>query len=104
MKTINQVVRFFRDKDFPKITENAKAMKAKIDDFKPTVPLALALRKEGMKERHWDQISNQVGFDIRPDEDFTLTKVVEKGMLGHIEAAEEIGEKAAKEHHIEVSL
>lgn len=29
-------------------------MKKKVDEFKPFVPLALALRKEGMKDRHWD--------------------------------------------------
>lgn len=29
-------------------------MKEKIDEFKPKVPLALSLRKEGMQDRHWD--------------------------------------------------
>ena len=69
-------------------------MKSKIDDFKPLVPLAIALRKEGMYERHWDQLSAKVGFDIRPVEGFTLTSCVEKGMLKHIDAAEDTGEKA----------
>ena len=69
-------------------------MKGKIDEFKPVVPLALSLRKEGMYERHWDQLSAKVGFDIRPVEGFTLTACVEKGMLKHIEKAEETGEKA----------
>jgi len=79
-------------------------VKGKIDDFKPVVPLALALRKEGMKDRHWDQISGKVGFDIRPTEGFTLNAVVDKGMLAHTELADEVGERAAKEHHIETSL
>ena len=79
-------------------------MKAKVDEFKPYVPLAVALRKEGMKERHWDQISEAVGFDIRPDEDFTLTTVIEKDMLKHLEVCEEVGERAAKEYFIECSL
>lgn len=79
-------------------------MKAKVDEFKPYVPLAVALRKEGMKDRHWDQISEAVGFDIRPDEDFTLTTVIEKDMLKHLEVCEEVGERAAKEYFIECSL
>lgn len=54
LKAINAVTRYFKDKDFPKITANAQAMKAKVDAFKPVVPLALALRKQGMKDRHWD--------------------------------------------------
>jgi dynein heavy chain, axonemal len=57
-----------------------------------------------MKDRHWDAITERVGFDIRPDEDFTLTTVVEKGMLKHVDVAEEFGEKAYKEYNIEKSL
>ena len=53
-KTISQVLRYFREKDLPKILKIAETMKKNIDDFKPYVPLALALRKEGMRERHWD--------------------------------------------------
>jgi len=79
-------------------------MKGKIEDFSGHVPLAVSLRKEGMQERHWNAISEKVGFDIRPTEGFTLTTVVEKGMLNHIETAEEIGEKAYKEYNIEKSL
>jgi dynein heavy chain len=35
----------------------AETIKKGVDDFKSTVPLAVALRKEGMKDRHWDAIS-----------------------------------------------
>ena len=101
---MSQVLRFFRDKDFPKITKIADLMKKNIDDFKPYVPLAIALRKDGMKDRHWDQISAKVGFDIRPQEGFNLTTVIESGMFKHIEIAEEVGERAYKEFHIEKSL
>jgi dynein heavy chain len=37
----------------PKIFDIATEMKKHVDDFKPIVPLAVALRKDGMKERHW---------------------------------------------------
>jgi len=47
------VLRFFRDKDLPKITNIADSMKKKIEKFKDMVPLAVALRKDGMKDRHW---------------------------------------------------
>lgn len=57
-----------------------------------------------MKERHWDEISAKVKFDIRPTEDFTLTSVIDAGMLKHVDVAEEVGEKAYKEYHIEKSL
>lgn len=57
-----------------------------------------------MVDRHWDTISKQVGFDIRPDDNFTLNKVVEKGILKYPELCEEVGERAYKEYHIETSL
>ena len=64
----------------------------------------MSLRKEGMKERHWDAISEAVGFDLRPDEKFTLQTVLDKGMLKHVAVADEIGEKAFKEFNIEKQL
>lgn len=48
MKTMNAAARYFAGKGFAKITENAAEMKAKIDDFKKVVPVAVALRKRGM--------------------------------------------------------
>jgi len=54
-----------------------------------------------MKDRHWDAITEAVKFDLRPEEGFTLTKVIEKGMLEHLGIAEEVGEKAFKEYNIE---
>jgi len=104
VKLITQVTRYFKDRDLPKISQIATSIKTRIDDFKPVVPVALALRKKGMVDRHWDAISKQVGFDIRPDENFTLNKVVEKGLLKHTELCEDVGERAYKERHIETSL
>ncbi len=103
-KTISAVTRYFRDKDYPKISKIAEVMKKNIDEFKPYVPLAVALRKDGMKDRHWDAISEKVKFDIRPVEGFTLTTVINAGMLKHLDVCEEVGEKAYKEYHIEKSL
>ena len=100
-KTINTVFRQFRDRGQEEMLKIADSIKKGVDGFKTTVPLAVALRKEGMKDRHWDQITESVGFELRPDENFTLTTVIEKGMLKHIDIAEEVGEKAFKEFNIE---
>ena len=67
LKVINQVFRFFRDREGLKdIFKIAESMKAKIDEFKPIVPLAVFLRKDGMAERHWTEISEKVGFEVSP--------------------------------------
>jgi dynein heavy chain len=38
-----------------------------MDKFRPNIPLMVALRKEGMKERHWKAISDAVGFTVDPN-------------------------------------
>lgn len=32
----------------------------------------VALRKPGMFDRHWKQISEKVGFEVKPNDDFTF--------------------------------
>jgi dynein heavy chain len=104
LKTINQTFRFFRDRDMPKVFNITELMKKKIDAFKPIVPLAVALRKDGMKDRHWKQISDETKIEVYPDEDFCLQKIIDMGLTEHVSICDEVGEKAAKEHHIEKSL
>lgn len=80
-------------------------MKKQVDAFKPIVPIAVYLRKDGMVERHWKQISDKVGFEVYPtEEDFSLSKLVDMGMVEHAQVCEDVGERAAKEYHIEKSL
>lgn len=76
-----QSVRFFgQDNDetkqkFKDLAPIAKKVKEEIDKFKPVVPLAEALRKDGMFDRHWKELSDAVGFEVQPEEGFTLHKV-----------------------------
>jgi dynein heavy chain len=103
-KTILKTLAYFKNKELPKIQDIAQTMKEKIGEFRKYVPLAVSLRKKGMYDRHWDQISEGVGFDIRPVEGFTLTTVIEKGLEDHVPLCEEVGEKAAREYNIECML
>lgn len=64
----------------------------------------VALRKKGMNERHWEQISAKVGFEVKPTEDFTFQKVIDMGLIEHNEICVEVGERASKEYNIEMSL
>lgn len=83
MKTMAGVARIFKGQDKPKILNIAASVKEKCDAFKPIVPVACALRKKVMVDRHWDEISKGVGFDIRPVEGFTLNAVIDMGMVEH---------------------
>lgn len=104
-KTISAAIRFFRDKDdLRKILKIAEDMRTAIDDFKPQVPVVMALRTQGMKDRHWEMLSTKVGFEVKPYEGFTYQKCMEMKLTDHVEAVVDIGEKAGKEYNIETSL
>jgi dynein heavy chain len=79
----------------------AESVKAEIDVFKPKVPLMVALRKPGMVERHWKQISDIVGFTVNPDveteEPINFQKVLDLGLMKNVEELVDVGERASKE-------
>ena len=56
-----------------------------VEDFKPHIPLISALHNPGMRERHWKELSSQIGIDIVLNDSFTLTKVFSLGLGSHIE-------------------
>jgi dynein heavy chain len=63
----------------------AEGVKFQIDEFRPKVPLLSALRKGGLRDRHWKQISDRVGFHVYPDVDFTFSQALNMGLLKHAE-------------------
>lgn len=79
-------------------------IKEDVDYFKQFARMAVALRKPGMTDRHWDAISEKMGIEVRPHPGFTLTTCINMGLKKEEEFLEEIGEKAYKEHLIETKL
>ena len=77
------VMRFFKERDIEPILKIAQTIKAQLDEFRPKVPVMVALRKKGMTDRHWDQISSKVGFEVRPNNDFNFQKVLDMGLIAH---------------------
>jgi dynein heavy chain, axonemal len=50
------------------ILKIAESVKAQIDEFRPKVPLLMSLRKKGLRDRHWEQLSKRIGVEVRPSE------------------------------------
>jgi len=84
--------------------EVAKKIKEELDYFKEKVPVLTALCNKGLKERHWEKISEIVGFQIEPDNSFTLTRVLDMDIEKYVKELEDISESASKEFQIEKSL
>jgi len=80
-------------------------MKTAVDRFRATMPLISDLSNKDLRERHWQQLMDQVGtqFDYAGD-DFTLEKVIELGLDKHAEFIAGASASASKEFQVEKSI
>ncbi|ELW62513.1 Dynein heavy chain 3, axonemal [Tupaia chinensis] len=90
--------------DVPAPKRLAENMKIKIDKFKQHIPILSISCNPGMKDRHWQQISEIVGYEIKPTETTCLLNMLEYGFGKYIEKLEPIGAAASKEYSLEKNL
>lgn len=79
-------------------------IREQIEEFKEHLPIIQTLGNPGMKERHWEKISEIVGFPIKVDDELTLEKVIDYGLDDYIDKFEAISEAATKENNLEKNL
>ena len=91
-------------RDVPGCLDVAQDVKRQIEDFKPYIPLIQGLRNSGMRNRHWEQLSNTVGFPVYPKSNLTFSKCLELGLQNHTDAISKVAEVAGKEFSIEQAL
>ncbi|ERL86097.1 hypothetical protein D910_03511 [Dendroctonus ponderosae] len=82
----------------------ATTVREEIEEFKENMPIIQTLGNPGMKERHWEKVSEIVGFPIKVDDDLTLEKIIDYGLNDYIEKFEAISEAATKENNLEKNL
>jgi len=75
-----------------------------IDKFKQHIPLVSKLRHPGIKTKHWEKISEIVGFSIIPSMDLTLQMFLDLNLGRWSTQISEIAAIAAQEYNIESSL
>ncbi|KAH8098241.1 dynein light chain binding protein [Aureococcus anophagefferens] len=75
-----------------------------VNEFRPHVPLVIALRQQGMRDRHWENLSQKIKVDVKPDESYTLETIFEMKLQDHVDVITKISEVAGKEYAIENSL
>lgn len=49
-----------------------------VDHFSPVLPVVVNLRNEGLQERHWEQIHELIGFEIKGRPEITLGELIDK--------------------------
>jgi dynein heavy chain len=75
-----------------------------IEAFKEKLPIIQTLGNPGLRDRHWEKISEIVGFTIRPSPELTLQKILDMNLAEYLPKFEQISEAASKEHSLEKSL
>ncbi|OHT17559.1 Dynein heavy chain family protein [Tritrichomonas foetus] len=75
-----------------------------IDSFKQSVPLLMKLRHPGIKTKHWEEISDVVGFKVKPSMELTLQGFLDLHLEKWQDKISEIAAVAAQEYSIESAL
>lgn len=82
----------------------ATTVKEEVDSFKEHMGMIQALCNPGLRDRHWEQMSELVGFDLTPDADTTLSKLLSMNLESYLEQFEGISEAAGKEFSLEKAM
>ncbi|CAH0726011.1 unnamed protein product, partial [Brenthis ino] len=90
--------------DVPDTFQLAQSVRSKMEDFKTHMPIIQTLGNPGMKPRHWEKVSEIVGFPIVVDDELSLEKVIDFNLVDYIEKFENISEAATKENNLEKAL
>uniref|UniRef100_A0A674H7Z3 Dynein axonemal heavy chain 12 n=1 Tax=Taeniopygia guttata TaxID=59729 RepID=A0A674H7Z3_TAEGU len=81
-----------------------KQKKAAMEKKKPNIPTVVVFCNPGMRERHWQQMSDIVGYDVTPDAGTTLRKVLKQNLSSYLEQFTTISVCASKEFSLEKAM
>lgn len=59
------------------------------------------LRNPGMRTRHWDQLTQDLGRNMHFDSGYNLETALQQGLLGHLDTISKVSDVASKEFSIE---
>ena len=79
-------------------------LNSQIDQFKQRMPLLTKLRHPGIKTKHWEMISNVVGFQVQPSMELTMQNFLDLNLEKWNEQIVEITSAAVQEYSLESSL
>lgn len=88
----------------PQARRVAEQMRLKVDKFKNYLPVLDAICRQGMSQRHWEQISEELGEPINPELYPTLNSMIDAGIMNIIGRLEEISNAAGKEFELNIQL
>ncbi|XP_031730848.1 dynein heavy chain 7, axonemal isoform X1 [Anarrhichthys ocellatus] len=92
--------------DVPKALSLSTTMKTKVEDFKEHLPLVQILCNPGLRDRHWDAMSEVSGVvSLQPaDDQACVAQFLSMRLEQHLSSFEGISEVASKEYSVEKAM
>ncbi|XP_058823709.1 dynein axonemal heavy chain 3 [Topomyia yanbarensis] len=88
----------------PQAKRVAEQIRMKIDKFKIYLPIMEAICRQGLCERHWVQISEELGQEVDPNVQNSLGLMVDIDIMKIQNRLEEISNAAGKEYELNIQL
>ncbi|DBA79602.1 TPA: hypothetical protein ACH3X1_008288 [Trebouxia sp. C0004] len=79
-------------------------LRGKLEGFQEHLPLIKALRNPGLRDRHWDKISQKVGVPVKADASFSVSRALQLQLPKQLAILEEVSEYASREYSLERAL
>lgn len=79
----------------------ASEIRTKIEEFRPSIPLIRGLRNPGMRNRHWELLSERININLVSNANLTFSCCLEMGLQKHVEEISQVAQEAGKEYAIE---
>ncbi|KAH8377909.1 hypothetical protein KR093_007822, partial [Drosophila rubida] len=90
--------------DHPMTMQLILDVKEQMEQFRGHMPIINTLGNPGMKARHWEQVSEIIGFPIKVSPELTLEKIIEYQLDEYVPKFEAISESATKENNLEKAM
>ncbi|XP_011500273.1 PREDICTED: dynein heavy chain 7, axonemal-like [Ceratosolen solmsi marchali] len=101
---IRSIYKLSKSFNVPALRKLSEIVSTTIEEFREHMPVIMTLGNPGMKTRHWELISEIVGFPIKVDIHTTLSKIIDFGLDDYVPKFESISEAATKENNLEKAL
>lgn len=88
--------------DIPSAKELVVNVRMKIEEFKAKMPVIRTLGNPGFRDRHWENVSNTVGFPVRGGSN--LFQILDMGLDEYVAKFEKISDAATKEFNLEKAM